>query len=148
MEKTNIERFDEVAANILSALYERFPEPTYIDPAILGMSGEEPTRNELGEVLYSDEWHNLNQFSNHTAKWLAEEGYLSERSSGYYGRYTLSAIGLKSLKHVDQPEIGSVTLGEKIKKASSDGALATTSKLVDQFLAIGAPLITKAMGID
>lgn len=148
MEKTNIERFDEVAANILSALYERFPEPTYIDPKILGMSDEEPTQNSLGEVLYSKEWRSLNQFSNNTAKWLAEEGYLSERSSGFYGRYTLSAIGLRSMKHVDQPEIGSVTLGEKIKKASSEGARATTSKLVDQFLAIGAPLITKVMGFD
>ena len=148
MEKTNIERFDEVAANILSALYERFPGPTHIDPKILGMSEEEPTRDSTGAVLYSDEWHDLNQFSNNTAKWLAEEGYLSERSSGLYGRYTLSAVGLRSMKHVDQPEIGSVTLGEKIKKASSEGARATTSKLVDQFLAIGAPLLTKAMGLD
>jgi hypothetical protein len=148
MDKTNIERFDEVTAKILAALYATFPEPTYIDINALGMTDEVPTRNELGEVLYTDEWNSLDQFAQSSAKWLAEEGYLSARSSGFYGRYTLSAAGLKSMKHVDQPEIGSTTLGEKIRAASSEGARSATSKLVDQFLALGAPLITKAMGID
>lgn len=148
MDKTNIERFDEVTAKILAALYETFPEPCYIDINALGMTNELPTRNEIGEVLHTDEWHNLDRFAQNSAKWLAEEGYLSARTSGFYGRYTLSAAGLKSMKHVDQPEIGSTTLGEKMKTASSEGGRAAISKLVDQFLALGAPLITKAMGID
>lgn len=148
MEKTNIERFDEVTAKILAALYEAFPEPCYIDINALGMTDEQPTQNAAGEVLRTDEWRSLDRFAQNTAKWLAEEGYLSSRTSGFYGRYTLSAAGLKSMKHVDQPEIGSATLGDKMKTASVDGAKAATSKLVDQFLALGAPLITKAMGID
>jgi len=148
MEKTNIERFDEVTAKILAALYETFPEPCYIDINALGMTEEQPTRNEIGEELHTDEWHSLDRFAQNAAKWLAEEGYLSSRSSGFYGRYTLSAAGLKSMKHVDQPEIGSATLGDKLKTASAEGTKAATSKLVDQFLALGAPLITKAMGID
>mgnify|MGYP003600085909 CR=1 FL=1 len=148
MAKTNIERFDEVTAKILAALYETFPEPSYVDIRELGMSDEQPTRNESGQVFYSDEWNDLNRFAQNSAKWLAEEGYLSSRASGIYPRYTLSAAGLKSMRHVDQPEIGSTTLGDQIKKASSEGARATTSKLVDQFLALGAPLITKVMGID
>ncbi len=148
MTKSNIERFDEVTAKILTALYETFPEPSYIDIKTLGMSDEQPIRNELGGEIYSDEWNNLDRFAQNSAKWLAEEGYLSARSNGFYSRYTLSAAGLKSMKHVAQPEIGSITLGDQIKKASSEGARATTSKLVDQFLAFGAPLITKAMGLD
>lgn len=148
MDKTNIERFDEVTAKILAALYETFPEPCYIDINALGMTEELPTRNEAGEVLHTEEWHSLDRFAQNSAKWLAEEGYLSSRSNGFYGRYTLSAAGLKSMKHVDQPEIGAATLGDKMKSASAEGAKAATSKLVDQFLALGAPLITKAMGID
>ena len=147
MEKTNIERFDEVAAQILSALYETFPRPTHIDPKVIGVLDETPTRDDAGGVIYSEEWKELTTFANHTAKWLAEEGYLSERSGRSYSLYTLSAVGLKSLKHVDHPELGADTLGEKIKKASSDGARATTSKLVDQFFAIGAPLLAKAIGV-
>lgn len=148
MDKTNIERFDEVTAKILAALYETFPEPCYIDINALGMTEDSPTRDEAGRVLHSEEWLSLDQFVQNSAKWLAEEGYLSSRPSGFYCRYTLSAAGLKSMKHVDQPEIGSATLGDKMKNASAEGAKAATSKLVDQFLALGAPLITKAMGID
>ncbi|WP_434676209.1 hypothetical protein [Pseudomonas sp. D3-10] len=147
MEKTNIERFDEVAAQILAALYEKFPQPTHIDPNVIGALDETPTRNTVGAVFYSKEWEDLRDFSNDTAKWLAEEGYLSERPGRHYSKYTLSAIGLKSLKHVDQPELGSDTLGDKIKKASADGVRATTSKLVEQFFAIGAPLLAKTMGV-
>lgn len=148
MEKTNIARFDEVAAQILSALYEAFPQPTHIDPRVIGVLNEEPARDGGGGLIYSEEWESLELFANDTAKWLAEEGYLSERPGRGHPKYTLSSVGLKSLKHVDQPEIGSDTLGDKMKKASSDGARATTSKLMDQFLAIGAPLLAKAVGID
>lgn len=148
MDKSNIERFDEVTAKILAALYETFPEPIYIDINALGMTDELPTRDEAGRVLRTEEWQSLDQFAQNSAKWLAEEGYLSSRPSGFYCRYTLSAAGLKSMKYVDQPEIGSTTLGEKLKSASSVGARTATSKLVDQFLALGAPLITKALGID
>lgn len=148
MEKTNIQRFDEVAAQILSALYELFPQPTHIDPKVIGVLYEEPDRDEAGGVLYSDEWNELDIFANHTAKWLAEEGYLSERSGRFYPKYTLSAVGLKSLKHVEKPELGAETLGDRLKKASSEGARATTSKLVDQFLVIGGPLLARAIGVS
>lgn len=78
MEKTNIERFDEVAAQILSALYETFPRPTHIDPKVIGVLDETPTRDDAGGVIYSEEWKELTTFANHTAKWLAEEAiYLS-----------------------------------------------------------------------
>jgi len=148
MEKSNIERFDEITALILSTLYSRFPEPVLLDPKELGLSDEEPTRDVTGGVIYTSGWRELSDFIEHSAYWLAEEGYLSQRAGRFSSRYTLSAAGLKSMKHVDQPEIGSDTLGEKLKKASSDGTKATTSKLVDQFLAVGASLITKSMGID
>lgn len=145
MTKTNIDQFDEVAAKVLTALYERFPEPTRLNPNIIGMSEESPDRNAVGEFMYSEEWLTLDSFIHWTAKWLADEGYLAERMRG---GYTLSATGLKSMKHVTQPEIGSETLGEKIKQASTEGASAVTSKLMDQFLSIGATVLTKTMGID
>ncbi|MEN8639603.1 hypothetical protein [Pseudomonas sichuanensis] len=148
MEKTNIERFDEVTAMILSALYAKFPEPVQIHPDLFGIPKGAPTVGPFGGVSYGAEWTELRAFAINTARWLAEEGYLSERPGQHYSRYTLSAAGLKSLKHVDQPEIGSDTLGEKLKKASTEGARATTSKLVDQFLAVGASLLTKSIGIE
>lgn len=148
MSQTNIERFDEVAAKVLTALYERFPQPVGLDPNIIGMMDEHPEQNELGEIIHSEEWHELDLFIHWTAKWLAEEGYLSNRSGMMSSSFTLSAMGIKSLKHVDQPEIGSETLGEKIKNASTEGSRAVTSKLMDQFLSIGATVLTKTMGLD
>ncbi len=146
MEKTNIERFDEVTAIILSALYAKFPEPVQIHPELFGIQRGEPTPGPLGGMSYGVEWAEMRTFASDTAQWLAEEGYLSERIGRHARRYTLSAIGLNSMKYVDQPQIGSDTLGEKIKKASLVGAKATTSKLVDQFLAVGASLIAKSVG--
>ncbi|MEE1919133.1 hypothetical protein V0R52_22340 [Pseudomonas asiatica] len=148
MKKTNIERFDEVTAMILSALYAKFPEPVHIHPELFGIQKGASTPGPFGGMSYGAEWTEMRVFATDTARWLAEEGYLSERPSRHASRYTLSAAGLKSMKHVDQPEIGSDTLGEKLKKASSNGAKATTSKLVDQFLSIGASLITKSVGLD
>ncbi|MNJ50203.1 hypothetical protein D3C77_454660 [compost metagenome] len=148
MGKTNIDRFDEITALILSTLYSRFPEPVFLSPTELGLSEEVPSRDATGGVIYSSEWKELSNFIDHSAYWLAEEGYLSQRPGRFSSRYTLSAAGLKSMKHVDQPEIGNDTLGEKLKKASSEGAKATTSKLVDQFLAVGATLLTKSIGIE
>jgi hypothetical protein len=145
MPQTNIDRFDEVAAKVLTALYERFPEPTGLNPNIIGMSEEAPDRNAVGELMYSQDWRELDNFIHWTAKWLSEEGYLSERRANLY---TLSATGFKSMKHVAQPEIGSDTLGDKIKLASSEGASAVTSKLMDQFLSIGATVLTKTMGME
>ncbi|VVM59512.1 hypothetical protein [Pseudomonas fluorescens] len=148
MSQTNIERFDEVAAKVLTALYERFPQPIGLDPNIVGMLNEHPEQNSLGERIFSDDWMELDRFIHWTAKWLAEEGYLSERKGTFSSNFTLSATGFKSMKHVNQPEIGSETLGEKIKNASTEGASAVTSKLMDQFLTIGATVLTKTMGLD
>jgi hypothetical protein len=147
MEQTNIERFDLVTAKILASLYAVFPEPSGLSPEFLGMIANTFTQNDLGEIMYSDEWRDLDRFIHYTARWLAEEGYLSNRTSPQGSLYTLSAVGLKSMKQVAQPEIGSETIGEKIKKASADGATAATSKLVDQFLAIGASVITTSIGL-
>jgi len=148
MSQTNIERFDEVAAKVLTALYEKFPQPLGLDPNVLGMLEEQPKQDSLGHMIYSEEWHELDLFIHWTAKWLAEEGYLSNRSGMMSSSFTLSAMGIKSLKHVDQPEIGSETLGEKIKHASTEGSRAVTSKLMDQFLSIGATVLTKTIGLD
>lgn len=148
MEKTNIERFDEITALILSTLYSRFPEPVLLGPKELGLSDEEPTIDAAGCVIFTSDWRELSDFIGHSAYWLAEEGYLSQRSGRFSSRYTLSAAGLKSMKHVDQPEIGSDTLGEKLQRASSEGAKAATSKLVDQFLTLGALVISKSIGIE
>ncbi|PPA05860.1 hypothetical protein C4E44_01640 [Pseudomonas sp. MWU12-2312b] len=148
MSQTNIDRFDEVAAKVLTALYERFPEPVGLDPNIIGMMKEEPKQGSTGQMIYSEGWLELDRFVHWTAKWLAEEGYLTERKGAFSSNFTLSAIGFKSLKHVAHPEIGSETLGEKIKHASTEGASAVTSKLMDQFLTIGATVLTKTMGLN
>lgn len=144
MSQTNIERFNEVTAKILATLYGSFPEPQYLDPNALGLSSEIPSTNQLGEQIYSDDWREKNNFVRWTAVWLANEGYLSARTGSFNDRYTLSSAGFKSMKQIDTPEIGSPTLGEKIKKASSDGATAVTSKLVDQFLTVGATVLAKS----
>ncbi|WP_409264709.1 hypothetical protein [Pseudomonas sp. KCJK9000] len=147
MTRNNIERFDEAAALILTTLYSHFPEPIYLDPNVIGLSREEPQINSQGQDFYSSDWYELDEFIRNSARWLAEEGYLSQRGETISSRYTLSAVGLRALKHVDQPEIGSETLGEKLEKAASETAKATTSMLLDQFLTIGMNVVTKSMGI-
>lgn len=151
MAKTNIERFDEMSADILAFLYDNFPIHKSISPEIAGLSvfkrGEYnpltgQTENNSGEVDPET------QFFYSTVEWLAEAGFVSLKPSrGGTRKYVLTAYGLQALKHVPKPSLGTETLGEKLSAATKAGTKTVASEILNQALSIGVQLITKQAGI-
>jgi len=141
--------FNEVSLRIISNLYSSFPEPSHLNPAVIGMLEDTSYQNELGSMVYSEEWTKLDLFIKNTARWLSEEGYLSHRQSHsqFWSTYTLSSLGLKCLKNVEQPNIGESTFGEKLKEEATLATKATASKFMDQFLAAGTAILVKAVDL-
>lgn len=146
MESKRMDLFNEVSLRIISSLYSSFPEPSHLDPAVIGMLEDTSHQNELGDMVYTAEWTQLDQFIRHTARWLSDEGYLSQRNTNgqFWYTYTLSSLGLKCLRNVDQPDIGQPTFGEKLKAEGLSAAKATASKFMEQFLAAGTAVLFKA----
>ncbi|WP_146050143.1 hypothetical protein [Pseudomonas syringae] len=150
MESNKMDLFNEVSLRILSALYASFPAPIGLNPAVIGMLEDTSYQNELGAMVHEEEWKNLDQFIKDTARWLANEGYLSHRQdhSRFWSTYTLSSMGLKCLKNVEQPNIGQSTFAEKLKDEGATAAKAAASKFMDQFLAAGATILINAAGLS
>lgn len=146
MESNRMDLFNEVSLRIISSLYSSFPEPTHLNPAVIGMLEDTSYQNELGAMVYSEEWAELDKYIKNTARWLSDEGYLAHRQSHsqFWSTYTLSSLGLKCLKNVDQPNIGQPTFGESLKDGGVSAAKATASKFMDQFLAAGTAILIRA----
>jgi hypothetical protein len=83
MAQENIKQFNVVVESIMLAGYSAFPHPFFSDPGALGLSGEQPQQNGLGEEFYSREWNALASVTKQAAKWMEEEGYLQVAGSGY-----------------------------------------------------------------
>ncbi|WP_230139211.1 hypothetical protein [Pseudomonas sp. Bi130] len=150
MAKTNIERFDEMSADILAFLYDNFPIHKSVSPEVTGLSvvtcGEYDPETGQSERV-SGQVDPETQFFYSTLEWLAQAGFISLKpSSGGPRRYVLTAFGLQALKHVPKPTLGTETLGEKLSTATKSGARHVASEALNQALSIGVQLITKHAG--
>ncbi|WP_147466149.1 hypothetical protein [Pseudomonas syringae] len=150
MANTNIGRFDEISADILAFLYERFPIPEYISPAVAGLSvivyGDYDPVSGLHKNM-SGEIDPETELFNSTLAWLVHAGFIHEKGSQHFSsRYFLTPQGLQALKHVPKPALGAETLGEKLSVATKAGAKSAASELLNQALSIGVQLITKQAG--
>lgn len=150
MAKTNIERFDEISADILAFLYDNFPIHKSVSPEVAGLSvvkrGEYDPRTGQAEII-SGEIDPETQFFYSTLEWLAQAGFISLKpSNGGIRKYVLTTYGLQALKHVPKPSLGTETLGEKLSAATKSGARHAASEALNQALSIGVQLITKQVG--
>lgn len=151
MAKTNIERFDEMSADILAFLYDNFPIHKSVSPEIVGLRvikySEYDTTTGQREII-SGEVDPETQFFYSTLEWLVESGFTSIKpSSNSKRKYVLTAYGLQALKHAPKPSLGAETLGEKLSAATKAGTKTVASEILNQALSIGAQLITRQSGL-
>ncbi|MGF6202701.1 hypothetical protein [Pseudomonas laurylsulfatiphila] len=149
MAKTNIERFDEMSADILAHLYEAFPIPVGVGPRVVDLTEEVV----LDYDPVSESWVTAGErdaeteFFEATLEWLALSGFISKKSAPVNRPvYTLTAYGLQALKHVPRPELGSETLGEKLSSATKNGAGEIAKEALNQALSIGMQIFSKSLG--
>ncbi|OXS14894.1 hypothetical protein CGX12_11785 [Zobellella denitrificans] len=127
MTTSNIERFDQIVAQVLGDLYTSFPCPatlkatSYIENALA-------YNDFLGaEVITGD-----GEFFNNSLGWLAQAGYLRcsqiDAQLGIAGGVVLTAKGLEALRAVPASLEGKCSLGERLAtQAKSSGADAIRS---------------------
>lgn len=150
MAKTNIERFDEMSADILAFLYENFPIPSSVSPEVAGLSVVKYLEYDpvSGSAVTEGERDPETEFFDATLTWLVQAGFISNRAAPVNRYvYVLTPYGLQALKHVLKPSLGTETLGEKLSAATKSGAKTVASELLNQALAIGVQIITKPMGL-
>lgn len=140
MEKTNIERFDEISADILAHLYEAFPVHTSVTPKVSGLEeildqDYDPVEGASTSTGSRDQ---ETDFFEATLDWLVQSGFVSRKDNiPFSGVYVLTSLGLQALKHVPQPSLGSETLGEKLTAATKSGAKEIAKEALNQALSIG-----------
>lgn len=72
----NIRQFDMIAEKIIHLGYSSFPTAFHVDPAALGLSEEQPSRDSYGSNTYSEDWYALDRLISSVAGWMLKEGYL------------------------------------------------------------------------
>jgi hypothetical protein len=150
MAKTNIERFDEMSADILAFLYDGFPIPSDVSPEVAGLTTVKYLDHDpVTEVSTTIGEHDPEtEFFNSTLEWLVQSGFISKRSAPVNRQvYVLTPSGLQSLKHVPKPSLGAETLGEKLSAATKAGTKHAASEILNQALSIGAQLIIRGAGL-
>lgn len=149
--KTNIERFDEMSADILAFLYDNFPIPEYVSPKVAGLNvvvyGPYDPVAETTEMI-SGERDSETELFESTLAWLVHSGFIHEKRSQHFSsQYFLTAYGLQALKHVPKPALGSETLGEKLSAATKAGTKTAASEILNQALSIGINLLARQAGL-
>lgn len=98
---SNIERFEEIAKKILIALHQSFPAASYLGPNDLGLTDEQPTRDQLGGRATSDEWDELDREVRRAMLWLVEEGLVHDRRYKMSASHILTSEGFIALERLD-----------------------------------------------
>lgn len=150
MAKTNIERFDEISANILGHLYLAFPIPTAVTPKAAGLTELEVlSYDPVSEVSATcGERDPETEFFEASLAWLAHSGFIRKKDGGHFqSTYVLTSYGLQALKHVPAPSLGSETLGDRLSTAAKSGATGAAKEAMNQAISIGIQLLARAAGI-
>ncbi|HDS1693815.1 TPA: hypothetical protein QEM72_004399 [Pseudomonas putida] len=150
MAKTNIERFDEMSADILAFLYENFPIPASVSPEVAGLTVVKCLEYDpvSGGSVTEGERDPETEFFDATLAWLVQAEFIAKKAAPVNRHvYVLTPYGLQALKHVPKPSLGAETLGEKLSIATKSGAKSVASEILNQALSIGVQLLTKPTGI-
>lgn len=147
--KTNIERFDEMSADILAHLYNSFPIPVGVSPEVSGLTViKYLSFNPVSEEGKTEGEHDPEtEFFDASLNWLVHSGFVWSNPRPFGGTtYSLTAYGLQALKHVPRPELGNETLGEKLSSATKSGAGEIAKETLNQALSIGMQALWKGIG--
>lgn len=119
MTETNIEQFNRFTALIFAALYEGFPEPTFVTP-------EQTAGIEIDEQAPPWEWPKEATRFDDTIRWLRDAGYIWTGYDSFQlgASARLSPLGLECLQRTaDEQADNSPTLGQRISEAVRDNAI-------------------------
>lgn len=150
MAKTNIERFDEISADILAHLYQAFPVPISVTPKVSGLTEQKVTSYDpVSEIAVTSGARDPEtEFFQETLAWLAMSGFILRRNHhGIQAEYVLTSHGLQTLKHVPKPSLGNETLGDKLSTAAKSGAAGAAKEVMTQVISIGVQLLAKTSGL-
>lgn len=125
---SNIDLFNDIAAEVFRELYERFPVASEVD--------ELRIRSKVFEGLAVPDG-DAEELVEETIKWLVLSGYVHQDEQGYM---VLTLKGLEVLKST--PKAVSEPLGEQLRTAGARGAKHIARGIVDQILAAGFDYMT------
>ncbi|MBK5530449.1 hypothetical protein JFT91_22365 [Pseudomonas sp. TH08] len=108
MAKTNIERFDEMSADILAFLYESFPIPSDVSPQVAGLTVLKYLEYDpdIEDAVTEGARDPETEFFDATLEWLVHAGFIAKKAAPVNRKvYVLTPYGLQALKHVPKPSI-------------------------------------------
>ncbi|MGQ0710890.1 MAG: hypothetical protein ACT4NV_14225 [Rhodoferax sp.] len=136
MASSNIERFDEIAAQTLARLYESFPVPTVLAVGQYGV--------EIGDHNWDDpEAIRAAEFVIASIQWLGDAGFIrfsDVRHPIVVLDAVLTARGLEALKAMPDSLTGH-TLGERLVDGVKVGTKEMAMEALRQALAYGGRLL-------
>lgn len=137
---SNIERFDEITAQVLGRLYEEFPLPIYLPAADFITSATCYCDAVCADVPSPDA-----RFFEASVVWLGDTGYLRYeehmRQVAGFRDIVLTARGLEVLKSIPESLSGQ-TLGERLVAGAKTGGKELALEALRQTLAFGSRLLT------
>ena len=137
---SNIERFDEITAQILGRLYQEFPLPVYLPAADFVSSA-----TCYCDAICGDTPSPEARFFEACVVWLGETGYLRYKEHLYqlagFRDAVLTAKGLEVLKAIPDSLGGKQTIGEQLVSAAKAGATDLLKEGVKAALAQGAAML-------
>lgn len=125
---SNIDLFNDIAAEVFRELYERFPVASEVDEL------EIQTKAFEGVAIPDGEAEDLVE---ETIKWLVLSGYIHRDKQGFM---VLTLKGLEVLKST--PKAVSEPLGEQLRTAGAGAGKHVLRGVVDQILARGFDYMT------
>lgn len=138
MTSSNIQRFDEVTGQLLSALYESFPLPRSLLIEDFPVEGNSSDKDTNGRFFLA------------CVDWLSNADYLRTNGRDPRRGYTdvvLTAKGLEVLKAVPERLQTSLSLGETLVSVSKEGTKEVLRGVVSEVLSLGARLVTTHLGL-
>lgn len=134
--ENNIDEFNDYVSKTFAFLYESFPKPISLHPALYGI-GEDP----------SDDFGQFKRFEPimHAIGWLVEEGYVRHKGQTMDGAFHLAQLsekGLAAMRSVPDSVQGETPLGERIGNAVKSGSAGLARKLAEEAIAWGFKQVT------
>ncbi|MBE5527449.1 hypothetical protein A9J41_00770 [Laribacter hongkongensis] len=143
MPSSNIERFDEITAQLFSTLYQSFPAPVFLAAGNF-VSPATQYSKVRGYDVASDEA----EFWAACVIWLQEAGYIRYESheslTASFWEVVLSPKGLEVLNSIPDSLSGKDTIGDQLVDAARTGATDLLKEGVKTALAKGVMLMGSA----
>ncbi len=140
MTTSNIERFDEIAAQVLGRLYQEFPLPVYLAAADFVSTATCYCEATCGDVPSPDA-----RFFESSVLWLGEAGYLRYAEHQYqlasFRDVVLTAKALEVLKAIPESLTGH-TLGERLADGAKTGGKELALEAIRQVFAYSVRILT------